>query len=335
MPTIQDVARRAKVSSSTVSRVLSDPEAMLPETRNRVLEAVRALNYAPNSTAKNLRTLRTDKILVTMPDISNTFFSTVIRGVEEAARAAGYTVLLGDTRDDATREEQYAMMLHRKEADGLIFFGHHMPASLQRTRDQLGCRAPIVNGCEFSPELGVSSAHIDNEGAAAKGMRHLYHLGHRRVGVITGPLTSPLSRDRLNGARTAAAERGLEDGLRARAGDFSIQSGAREGHQLLAAADPPTAIFCFSDEMAIGVLHAARTLGLRCPTDFSILGFDDIRFAAYAEPPLSTISQPSADIGRETVRLLLDIVSGVATEIVSVTLPHALVLRESTAPPPR
>jgi LacI family repressor for deo operon, udp, cdd, tsx, nupC, and nupG len=335
MPNIQDVARRAKVSSATVSRVLSNPDVVLPETRERVQEAIDALNYVPNSAAKSLRTLRTAKILVTVPDISNAFFSAVIRGVEEAASEAGYTVLLGDTRHDPAREEQYAVMLHRKEADGLIFLGHRMPPTLQRQVAQRAGRAPIVNGCEFSPDLGVSSAHIDNAAAAAKAMRHLFDLGHRRVGVITGPLASPLSRDRLDGARMAAAERGLLGGLVVRTGDFSVQSGARETGQLLKSTDAPTALFCFSDEMALGALHAIRACGLRCPEDVSVVGFDDIRYAAYSEPPLTTISQPSADIGREAVRLLLDILNGSASAPVAVTLPYALVLRDSTAPPQR
>ena len=205
MTTIQDVARSAGVSTATVSRVFSAPDQVAEGTRARVREAVADLGYIPNLAAKTLRTLRTNKILVTVPDISNPFFSQVIRGVEEAATAAGYAVLLGDTRHDEAREEQYAQMLLRKEADGLIFLGHRLPDTLADMVATLGPRTPIVNGCEFSPGLAVSSAHIDNERAAAEAMAHLYDLGHRRVGVITGPLISPISRDRLAGVRRTAA----------------------------------------------------------------------------------------------------------------------------------
>jgi LacI family transcriptional regulator, repressor for deo operon, udp, cdd, tsx, nupC, and nupG len=333
MATIQDVARDAGVSTATVSRVLSAPELVAEATRARVMESVASLGYQPNFAAKSLRTLRTEKILVTVPDISNPFFSQVIRGVEEAARAAGYSVLLGDTRHEAEREEEYAAMLLRREADGLIFLGHRLPETLAPMLAAQGARTPIVNGCEYSPELGVSGAHIDNARAAAEAMDHLYGLGHRAVGVITGPLASPLSRDRLEGVREAAQAHGHGAGLRVAAGDFSIESGLREATVMLDGADRPTAIFCFSDEMAMGALEAIRRRGLTCPKDVSLAGFDDIRFAEFLNPPLTTVSQPMDRIGHEVVRLLLDILSGRADGLEHVTLPHRLVIRGSTAPP--
>jgi LacI family repressor for deo operon, udp, cdd, tsx, nupC, and nupG len=331
MATIQDVAKSAGVSTATVSRVLSAPERVAESTRTRVMAAIDRLGYAPNVAAKSLRTLRTEKILVTVPDISNPFFSRVIRGVEEAAHAAGYSVLLGDTRHEPEREDEYGAMLRRKEADGLIFLGHRLPACLADMVDTLGARTPIVNGCEFSPSLRVSSAHIDNARAATEAMDHLYKLGHRRVGVITGPLASPLSRDRLEGAQEAAARHRRTDDLRVATGDFSIESGLAQAELLLAGASPPTAIFCFSDEMAIGALEGVRRRGLACPRDISIVGFDDIRYAEHLDPPLTTVSQPMERIGHEVVRLLLDVLSGEADTVTHVTLPHRLIVRASTA----
>jgi LacI family repressor for deo operon, udp, cdd, tsx, nupC, and nupG len=333
MATIQDVARDAGVSTATVSRVLSAPELVAEATRARVMASVESLGYQPNFAAKSLRTLRTEKILVTVPDISNPFFSQVIRGVEEAARTAGYSVLLGDTRHEPEREEEYAAMLLRREADGLIFLGHRLPETLAPMVARSGAKTPIVNVCEYSPELGVSGAHIDNARAAAEAMEHLYGLGHRTVGVITGPLASPLSRDRLAGVREAAEAGGRTGGLRVSTGDFSIESGVRETAAMLDGGDPPSAIFCFSDEMAMGALVAIRRAGLNCPKDVSLVGFDDIRFAQHLDPPLTTVSQPMDKIGHEVVRLLLDILSGRAEALEHVTLPHALVIRGSTAAP--
>jgi LacI family repressor for deo operon, udp, cdd, tsx, nupC, and nupG len=329
MATIQDVARSAGVSTATVSRVLSAPEVVAEATRERVIAAVSQLGYTPNVAARNLRTLRTGKVLVTVPDISNPFFSQVIRGVEEAAQAAGYSVLLGDTRHDPEREEQYGQMLRRKEADGLIFLGHRLPDSLAEMVEAMGPATPIVNGCEFSAGLAVSSAHIDNARAAAEAMEHLYGLGHARVGVITGPLASPISRDRLAGAEDAAARHGQR--LRVAIGDFSIESGLTQALTLLAAPERPSAIFCFSDEMAMGVLEALRRAGLNCPADVSLIGFDDIRYAQHLDPPLTTVRQPMDRIGHEVVRLLLEILSGRAGPPQNLTLPHQLVLRASTA----
>jgi LacI family repressor for deo operon, udp, cdd, tsx, nupC, and nupG len=334
LATIQDVARTAGVSTATVSRVLSAPERVAAPTREKVMAAVASLAYAPNDAAKSLRTLRTEKILVTVPDISNPFFSQVIRGVEEAAHAAGYSVLLGDTRHEPEREEQYGRMLRRKEADGLIFLGHRLPESLTEMVAAQGARTPIVNGCEFSPELGVSSAHIDNERAAFDAMEHLYGLGHMHVAAITGPLASPLSRDRLAGVKAAAVARGRDGSLRIATGDFSIESGLEQTLALLGAGPRPTALFCFSDEMAMGALEALRRSGLRCPQDISLIGFDDIRYAQHLDPPLTTVSQPMDRIGQEVVRLLLEILAGEADGVQNVTLPHRLVLRASTAAPP-
>jgi LacI family transcriptional regulator, repressor for deo operon, udp, cdd, tsx, nupC, and nupG len=331
---IYEVAKRAGVSPSTVSRVLSRPNVVSIRTKLKVLKAVEALGYIPNSTAKNLRTSRTGKLLVTVPDISNPFFSLILQGIEEAAMRDDYAVLVGDTQHDERREQRYALMLNSKEADGLIFLGHRLPKAAAAFADAAAPRcAPIVNGCEFNPRVGVPSVHIDNARAASDVMHLLYDLGHQRIGVITGPLVSPLSRDRLRGATTTARKRGAED-LRVVTGDFSIESGVSSAQQLLAVARLPTAIFCFNDEMAMGVLEYARHKRLRVPRDLSVVGFDDIRFARYTEPALTTIAQPMREIGEGTVRLLLSILNDGASPPESVTLPHTLITRASTAAPP-
>ncbi len=333
MATIQDVARAAGVSTATVSRTLSSPDLVTKATRTKVIAAVDRLGYSPNVAAKNLRTSKTNKILVAVPDISNPFFSQVIRGVEEAASAAGYSVLLGDTRFGEEHEEQLAAMLRRKEADGLIFLGHRLPGSLANLAQKLGALSPIVNGCEYSPDLGVPSAHIDNERAAAEVMEHLYALGHRRIGIVTGPLGSPLSGDRLAGVQAAAARTGNWK-LNVVEGDFTIESGHDRTLELLDAEHPPTAIFCFSDEMAMGALGAIRERDLTCPEQISLVGFDDIRFARHLHPPLTTVSQPMETIGKEVVKLLLQVLSGETDIVRHVTLAHKLVVRGSTATPP-
>ena len=334
MPNIYAVAKRARVSAATVSRVLSRPDLVSAKTRERVMRAVDRLGYIPNSTAKNLRQARTGKLLVTVPDISNPFFSQILQGIEDAALREDYAVLFGDTQHDPSREERYARMLKSKEADGLIFLGHRLPeAAAAFARAAAPRCAPVVNGCEFNPRLGVPSVHIDNARAAADVMHVLYDLGHQRIGVITGPLASPLSRDRLRGAATTARNRGGQDPLVV-SGDFSIESGAAGAAELLSAPKPPTAIFCFNDEMAMGVLETARGRRLRIPRDLSVAGFDDIRFARYMEPPLTTVSQPMRAIGEGTVRLLLAILHDDRVAPDSVTLPHTIVRRGSTAPPP-
>src|SRR5438093_2903636 len=331
-PTMYEVAKRAGGSTSPVSRSLTPPELTSPETRGVVLKAVKQLGYAPNSAAKHLRTRRSGNLLVTVPDISNPFFALILQGIEDEAQRRGYAVLVGDTQHDSKREARYAQMLMRKEADGLIFLGHRLPKpAAHLLRSMAPQYAPVVNGCEFTPRMGVPSVHIDNATEAADAMDHLYRLGHRRIGIVTGPLVSPLSRDRLVGATSRARAEGAEPTLTVVQGDFSIEAGASAVHRLLERRDPPTAVFCFNDEMAMGVIEASRRRGVRVPRDLSVIGFDDIRFARHMDPPLTTIAQPMRQIGEGTVRMLVDILAGRTIVPLSVTLPHTLIVRSSTA----
>ncbi|KTF70414.1 LacI family DNA-binding transcriptional regulator [Sphingomonas sp. HT-1] len=333
MTTIIEVAAAAGVSTATVSRVLSQPDRVAAATRVRVLEVVDALGYRPNVAARTLRTLRAAKILLTVPDISNPFFASVIRGAEEAARDAGYAMVLGDTRHDAQVEDQYAEMLSRREVDGLVFLGHRLPASLAPLVATSGGIAPIVNGCEYSPDLGVPSVHIDNAAASADAIEHLVALGHHAIGILTGPPISPISRDRLAGAMRAAERHGIAGQMQIRVGDYSADCACREARFLLAAG--VTAIFCFNDEMAVGAISAIDEAGLRCPVDVSVMGFDDLPLSRFFHPPLTTIAQPKALIGRHAVELLVDILRGGVPRERQVTLKHELIVRRSTAAPPR
>lgn len=330
MPTIIEVAAIAGVSTATVSRVLSRPDRVAEPTRVRVLEVIRSSGYAPNVAARTLRTLRAAKILLTVPDISNPFFASVIRGAAEAARDAGYAIVVGDTRHDPQVEDQYAEMLSRREVDGLIFLGHRLPESLHALLSRDGASAPIVNGCEYSPDIGVPSVHIDNAAAAEDAIEHLIGLGHREIGVVTGPPLSPITRDRLCGAINAARRHGLQDRLRVRTADYSARSAFEQTRDLLA--HQVTAIFCFSDEMAMGTLRAIGQADLSCPGQVSVIGFDDLPLAPFFQPALTTIAQPKGLIGRRAVELLVDILRGTENPAWQVTLPHQLLVRESTGP---
>ena len=334
MPTMQQVADAAGVSIATVSRALTTPQLVHEDTRKLIMAVVDRLGYAPNFAAKTLRTTRSQKIIVTVPDISNPFFSSVIRGVEEAAQEAGYAVLLGDTRDEPEREDQYGTMLRRKEADGIIFLGRRIPNSVAPLVRDKKSAAPVVNACESSPELGVTSVHIDNLGAAYQAINHIYDQGHQRVGIITGAPESPLNQDRMSGVLQGARERGLKHLLSVAIGDFSIGSGAKAAADLLGSGDPPTAIFCFSDEMAMGTLAALRERGMRCPDQVSVVGFDDLRFSAFTDPPLTTIRQPAHEIGREAVKGLLGVLEGSVRRVKDIVLPHMWIARASLGPAP-
>jgi LacI family repressor for deo operon, udp, cdd, tsx, nupC, and nupG len=332
IPTIYDIARHAGVSAGTVSRALSRPEKVLPATRERIEQAAAALGYVPNVAARTLKTHRSGKILVTVPDIANPFFAQILQGAEEAAQAADYAVLLGDTQHQPQREERYAQMLRRNEADGLIVLGHRLPPTAREIVKQFGSTAPVVNGCEFDPALGIPSVHIDNAAASRTAMEHLYGLGHERIAVVGGPPDNPLHQQRLEGAKAAAGARGRLRLLTIVPGDFSVESGYAAAKKLLSRAPTPTAAFCFSDQMALGVLAACRDLGLRVPEDFSIVGFDDLASSRYLTPPLTTIAQPMREIGVRAVNLLLAIIEAVEVPHQQ-TLDFSLMLRASTAAP--
>src|SRR4029078_1448205 len=172
---INDVAKSAGVSTATVSRVLSNAAIVAAATRRRVMAAVERLGYAPNATAKNLRMLRTRRLLVTVPDISRPLFSLILQGIEETAHAEGYAVLLGDTQYDQGREERYAQMLQAKEADGLIFLGRKLSKGVEGiVKAHADRRSPVVNALGFVPQLGIPSVQIDNNAAAVEAMEHLY-----------------------------------------------------------------------------------------------------------------------------------------------------------------
>ena len=322
------------MSTATVSRVLSNAAVVAPATRRRVMAVVERLGYSPNSTAKNLRMLRTRRLLVTVPDISRPLFSLILQGIEETAHREGYAVLLGDTQYNQGREERYAQMLAAKEADGLIFLGRKLSKGVEVLIKSIASGpAPVVNALGFVPQLGIPSVQIDNRAAAVEAMDHLYRLGHRHVGIVTGPDLSYVSAQRLRGARDRAKKERAERHLIVINGDFSVDSGVVAGERLLGRKQPPTAIFCLNDEMAMGVIHTARRRKMRIPDDLSVVGVDDIRYARYTDPPLTTVAQPMRQMGEIAVRVLLDLLSGRLAATEQVTLPHTLVVRASTAPP--
>jgi len=337
MADIHDVARRARVHISTVSRVISRPEMVAPGTRKRVLKAIDALKYSPNPAAINLRTRRSKKLLVITPDLSNAIFPAVLGGIEAAANRADYTVLLGYTAwGDPEREERYVRMMANHEAAGLVFLSPEIPrAALYLTKHATAShRAPVVNVLSCDPAAGIPSVHVDNQRAAYQAMDYLYSLGHQHVAFVAGPRANTLIRDRFHGALVRARESGHRT-LRAVYGELSFEGGRLAAEQLLVERPRPTAIFCTKDEMAIGVMDSARRHGLHVPRDLSVMGFDDVPLAQHTTPALTSVAQPMCDLGQTAVKLLIDILGGADTVPASVVLPHQISVRASTGPPCR
>jgi len=326
---IKEVAHAANVSVATVSRTLAMPDVVAPETRQRVHEAIRRMGYTPNAQARNLRTARTNVIVALVPDISNPFFAEIIRGIEQVAHQNRYSVLLGDTQYSLDREQVYANLIDSRQADGLISLMPHIPTIEARAPSG---RIPIVNACEYVKDRSITSVYIDNVAAANEATRYLLSLGHRAVAFITGPMSSPISIDRDKGYELALSGGGFQRNRKLTVeGDFSVESGIRAVDSLLSRGERFSAVLCSNDEMALGAIRAIRARGKSVPEDISVVGFDDIRFARYFDPPLTTVAQPMSDLGREAMSMLIEILTGENVPPRKRILPTQLIVRGSTA----
>lgn len=302
-PTIIDVAKQAGVSKTTVSRVVSGDDARVREsTRRRVRAAVEALGYEHNAVASSLRTDRTNIIMLAIPDITNPFWPDVARGVQDVMDREGYAVVFANSDWTGQREATFLQMAGRNRFDGILI------NPIEVTNDELkATRIPTVvlsSGCEYPDFDAVGS---DSYGAARQALEHLIGLGHRRIGLIRGRRSHRPQHSRLAGYLDYLAEQGLpiDDRLVVEV-SFDEKGGFQAVEQLLALAEPPTAVFASNDLLAIGALHAAHAAGLHVPSDLSIVGLDDIHAASTTTPPLTTIAKPKATIGQQAAHFLLD-----------------------------
>ncbi len=327
---IKDIAARAGVSIATVSHAFRNPGRVSDKTRERVLAAATELGYTPNRQAVSLRTARSGNIVVIIPDIADSYNSEIIKGIEAVARNRGYSVLLGDTQGSEEREREFANMVQSQQADGIILMSHNVPFDIEPDTP-IEDLPPIVNGSEFAGHPGILSVSIDDKQGGKDATNHLLELGHRDIGVITGDRHSTSTQRRLEGFREAMQEAGAEpDENLIMYGTYEADMGEAAATELLVRKKRPTAIFCFSDELALGCMYSLRTAGFSVPDDISVIGFDDIAFARYFSPPLTTIAQPAEAIGRTCTELLLDLIDGKRPQSTRFILPHALIVRSST-----
>ena len=308
-PSIYVVAREADVSVATVSRVLNGKGPVRAETRERVLAAVAHLGYVPHSAARSLSTRRTMSIGVLLPDMHGEFFSELVRGIDLAARGAGYHLLVSGSHSDPTEAVAVLQALHGR-VDGLILMTPALGggASLRRS---LPRRVPVVLLNDHGSGGGHDTLRIDNRLGARLAVDHLLGLGHREIAFISGPVDNSDALERLQGYRESMRAHGSPPQPRLELpGDFGEESGARAGEEIARLAARPTAIFAANDAMAIGCLAALRDRGLSVPADVSIVGFDDIPIARYLTPALTTVHVPIAELGRRAMGRLLETIEG-------------------------
>jgi LacI family repressor for deo operon, udp, cdd, tsx, nupC, and nupG len=329
-----EVARLAAVSTATVSRALASPHQVSPETRARVMDAVAKVGYVPNPAARSLRSQKTHMVLVALPDLSNIFFSQVLRGIEEELFAAGYGMVIGDLNGAAEKEARFVAFAATGQVDGVLLLNGH----LFRQNGQPGAApaqlgVPVVGLCELIEGADIPQIEVNNRAAACAMTEYLANLGHRTIGYICGPADNILERDRFAGYRDGLRRSGLAfEAEFVWPGDWKLETGAAAGRQILAASRRPTAVFCSNDEMAIGVLRVFASAGIRVPHDISVAGFDDIEFAEMATPALTTIRQPRRALGQRGAAALLELLDGRSPPR-RICLETTLIERASTAAP--
>lgn len=333
-PTVYDIARLAGVSPSTVSRVLTSNARVSAERSQRVLDAMRQLNFRPNSVARSLATSSTRIIAVLLPDITNQFFPALVKGVQLHAEEQGYSVLLVQADDRAGHDRSYLELAVRQQVDGLVLIGVHVDEEAQRELDQR--QIPVVSLDRRVNIPTAANVGVDNRAGALMATQHLLELGHRRIAHIAGPAALQVGAERADGWRQAHAEAGIEPDERLLAfSEFSEEGGGAAMRSLLAAGEF-TAVFAANDLCALGAMAVLRASGRSVPEDVSVVGFDGIDHARFSWPPLTTIQQPAEEMGRRAASLLISSIEDppVPPDETQVIFPAELVVRASTGRPP-
>lgn len=331
MTTIHDVAKRANVSISTVSRVMNNSPLVTADKRERVLAAIRELGYQPNGLARGLINRRTKTIGVLIPDVSNFFFAEVFRGMEDVAHARGWNVMICNTDRDTKRMLHYIGVLKEKRVDGVVFTSE--PITEEYCEALKSLSVPVILAATTSESF--PSLKVNDEQASFEAVSLLINKGHREIGMVSGPIDDPIA----GGPRLAGFRKALEHAdipfvpERIFYGNYRFDSGKEAAEALLQKFPELTAIFAASDEMAIGIYSYAYEKGIRIPEDLSIVGYDDVRIARMSTPPLTTVAQPLYQMGEAAVAKLIDMITGEVMEPGTEYLKHKIMERGSIKNP--
>jgi DNA-binding LacI/PurR family transcriptional regulator len=328
-PSITRVAQLAGVSATTVSHALNGRRPVADDTRRRVMEAIERLGYRPNALARGLRTSRSQTIGLVIPDITNPFYPALARGLQDVLGPAGYDQIISNTDGDRRLERAAIEQMIARQVDGLAFAVFHTHPEDLLPAIEAGISVVRLGGRLVQD--GVDVVHSDDEGGSAEATRYLLERGYRRVGFVCGPRAEGPAAERVAGYRSALRTAGMavDPDLVAHT-HFSRAGGASGTARLLDLPEPPDAVLCANDIMAIGALDTADERGLRVPADLAVMGFDDIEAATLVSPRLTTMANPAREIGQACARRLLERLSGVVTEPSSeMVIPARLVRRQS------
>ncbi|KLU59765.1 catabolite control protein A [Peptococcaceae bacterium CEB3] len=327
LPTIKDVAEAANVSLKTVSRVINKNENVRPETRDRVLFAAKALGYQPNAIARSLRMKKTYTIGVLIADITNSFYSAMVRGIEEVAVARDYSVIIADTNELLKKEKRYAKIFAEKQVEGLIV----VPApGSQKYLESLMERFPIVFLDRCGEGIKTSVVKVENERGAYELTKHLLEHGYREVAYVGDSEGLSTARERFAGFAKALKEEGVNLSPElVKTGNKTAQDAYSATRGLLRCLPRPQAVFAGNNLMVQGALRALNHAGLEVPRDIALVGFDDFEMADTLRPRLTVVSQPAYEMGRQAANILFGQVENVSREAKEVVFPVELIIRES------
>jgi LacI family transcriptional regulator len=305
MATIRDVAKKAGVSVATVSHVINGTRKVAPETEARVRRAIEELGYQPNAIAQSLRKRTTYAIGILVSDITNPFFATLVRGAEDAALEAGYSVIVCNSDEDPQKEDMYIRALWRRRIDGMLIAPTRDGTS-SALQELVRRKLPFVFVDRKAKGIEADAVLSDNIGGAYLATKHLIERGHKRIGIVLGIPGATTTEERLLGYRQALEETGLpftEDLVVW--GGYRMEGGRKACAQLLSLSDPPTAIFSTNNLMTVGVLQELSHRSIKIPEEVAVVGFDDLEWAEIVYPPLTVVAQRPYEIGYQAVKILL------------------------------
>ena len=333
--TLRDVAARAGVHPATASRALNPETRLLvkEETARRVLDAAESLGYHPNPVARSLRTRRSHTVGVLIPDLTNPLFPPIVRALEDRLAAAGYVALIGNTDGDDERERLVFQQIRARHVDGMVLATAHLSDPLLADAARAGLPVVLMN--RMAADHSLPSVAVDNERGMRMAVAHLAAEGHKKIAHIAGPQEVSTGLSRYQGFVSAMEAHGLvpDPDLIVTAKAFAIEEGMRCTRALLERRTGCTAVAAGTDMLAIGCLAALEEIGLNCPADMSVVGFNDMPFIDRLRPPLTTIRFPHYQLGTEAAQLLLERIAGQGGPVKVLYLAPELVVRGSTAPP--
>jgi LacI family transcriptional regulator len=327
---IKDVAKEAGVSIATVSRVLNDIDVVNEETKKKVLEAIKKLGYRPNIVARSLKTQRTRTVGILIPDISSQFYPEIVRGAEDVANIYDYNVMLCNSDFDIKKEKEYLKVLKEKMVDGVLYMSSSLGDETLELINELDLKTVLV---ETKDKEGIfPSVTIDNISAAYDATKYLLDKGLEKVAFIgTKKDVTNAWTMRYDGYEKALKEKNININEELTYfGGLKVKTGYEGVNEILGRGITPEAIFCASDEIAMGAINALREKGIKVPEDVSVIGFNDIYSAQVFYPKLTTIAQPMYDMGSVAMRMLIKLINQKELEIGHYVLPHQLVKRDSS-----